>query len=161
MAEKTIDVRHIQRHDTENNWSSANPVLLAGEQAFTTDGTNAGKYKLGDGTSKWSALSYAKARLEKSDVTGALGYTPPTTNTTYSDMKGATASAIGTHGLVPAPAAGKQTSFLRGDGTWVVPTNTTYSVATSSANGLMSKTDKSKLDGMTLITVTEFEALFS
>lgn len=65
--------------------------------------------------------------LTKANVTGALGYTPPTTNTTYSDMTGATASAAGTHGLVPAPAKGKQTSFLRGDGTWVVPTNTTYS----------------------------------
>lgn len=41
-------------------------------------------------------------------------------------MTAATASAAGTSGLVPAPAAGKQTSFLRGDGTWVVPTNTTY-----------------------------------
>lgn len=84
MADKTINVRHVQKHDTENNWSSKNPVLLAGEMAFTTDGTNAGKYKLGDGTSKWSALSYAKAKLEKSDVTTALEYTPPTTNTTYS-----------------------------------------------------------------------------
>nr|DAE53246.1 MAG TPA: hypothetical protein [Caudoviricetes sp.] len=37
------------------------------------------------------------------------------------DMKGATASAAGSHGLVPAPAAGKQASFLRGDGTWAVP----------------------------------------
>lgn len=34
------------------------------------------------------------------------------------DMVGATASAAGAAGLVPAPAAGKQTSFLRGDGTW-------------------------------------------
>ena len=65
--------------------------------------------------------------LTKDNVTAALGYTPPTTNTTYSDMKGATASAAGSNGLVPAPAAGKQASFLRGDGTWVVPTNTTYS----------------------------------
>lgn len=39
-------------------------------------------------------------------------------------MTGATDSAAGTGGAVPAPAAGKQTSFLRGDGTWVVPTNT-------------------------------------
>ena len=70
------------------------------------------------------------------------------TNTTYSTMGAATSSAAGTSGLVPAPAAGKQTSFLRGDGTWVVPTNTTYSVATTSANGLMSSTDKSKLDGI-------------
>lgn len=49
---------------------------------------------------------------------------PPDNNTTYSDMKGATSSAAGTHGLVPAPASGKQTSFLRGDGTWVIPTDT-------------------------------------
>lgn len=34
------------------------------------------------------------------------------------DMGGATSSAAGTSGLVPAPAAGKQASFLRGDGTW-------------------------------------------
>lgn len=46
------------------------------------------------------------------------------TNTTYSNMTAATADAAGKAGLVPAPAAGKQASFLRGDGTWVVPTNT-------------------------------------
>ena len=48
-------------------------------------------------------------------------------NTTYSDMTGASSSAAGTHGLVPAPAAGKQGQYLRGDGTWNTPTNTTYS----------------------------------
>ena len=46
------------------------------------------------------------------------------TDTTYSDMKGATGSAAGTHGLVPAPAAGKQGQFLKGDGTWATPANT-------------------------------------
>lgn len=39
-------------------------------------------------------------------------------NTTYSNVKGATASAAGTAGLVPAPAAGNQNMFLAGDGTW-------------------------------------------
>lgn len=34
------------------------------------------------------------------------------------DMVGATASGAGAAGLVPGPAAGKQVSFLRGDGTW-------------------------------------------
>lgn len=34
------------------------------------------------------------------------------------DMVGATASAAGAAGLVPAPAAEKRTAFLRGDGTW-------------------------------------------
>ena len=34
------------------------------------------------------------------------------------DMTGATASAAGAHGLVPAPSAGDNSKFLRGDGTW-------------------------------------------
>lgn len=59
------------------------------------------------------------------------------TNTTYTNMGGATSSAAGSAGLVPAPAAGKQASFLRGDGTWVVPTNTTYGLASTTANGLL------------------------
>lgn len=82
-----------------------------------------------------------------STVTSASGYTAcpivsgvpyyKDTNTTYANMEAATASAAGAAGLVPAPAAGKQTSFLRGDGTWVVPTNTTYGLASTTANGLL------------------------
>ena len=41
-----------------------------------------------------------------------------------SDMVGATSGASGKHGLVPAPAAGQQIYFLRGDGTWVAGTGT-------------------------------------
>ena len=41
-------------------------------------------------------------------------------NTRPEVMKGATASASGNAGLVPAPAAGNQNKFLRGDGTWQV-----------------------------------------
>lgn len=36
----------------------------------------------------------------------------------YSDFTGATSGAAGAHGLVPAPAAGDQDKFLKGDGTW-------------------------------------------
>lgn len=40
------------------------------------------------------------------------------TDHTYAKMTAATASAAGKEGLVPAPAAGAQDKFLRGDGTW-------------------------------------------
>ena len=53
-------------------------------------------------------------------------------------MTGATADTAGTSGLVPAPAAGKQSSFLRGDGSWVVPTDTTYSAASGGGLSLSS-----------------------
>lgn len=70
------------------------------------------------------------------------------TSHTHAAMGAATAESAGTAGFVPAPAAGKQASFLRGDGTWVVPTDTKYNVATDSADGLMSSEDKEKLDGI-------------
>lgn len=60
------------------------------------------------------------------------------TNTTYSNMGAATSSAAGKAGLVPAPAAGAQGKYLRGDGTWQTPPNATYNNmggATSSVAG--------------------------
>ena len=49
---------------------------------------------------------------------------------TWTPMKGATSSAAGTAGYVPAPAAGASNRYLRSDGTWSVPpdTNTTYTL---------------------------------
>lgn len=76
-------------------------------------------------------------------------------------MKGATSSAAGTAGYVPAPAAGAQGKYLRADGTWQTPPNTTYSVATQSANGLMSAADKKKLDGVTEITTAEIDEILA
>ena len=63
-------------------------------------------------------------------------------------MTAATASAAGTAGLVPAPAAGKQGQYLRADGTWDKPTDTTYNDVTTSVHGLMTAADKVKLNGI-------------
>ena len=63
-------------------------------------------------------------------------------------MKGASASAAGSAGYAPAPAAGDQAKYLRADGTWQTPPNTTYAEATQSRAGLMSAADKKKVDTM-------------
>lgn len=97
------------------------------------------------------------------------------TNTTYGNFKGATASADGGSGLVPAPTKGNETMVLFGSGYWgslqtraynpsadkcgfwitrdegeaaVDLCGFVFSGATSSAAGVMSATDKSKLDAL-------------
>lgn len=87
--------------------------------------------------------------VTKQNVVDALGYTPPTKDTTYSDFVKSGSSAKS--GLVPKPpTTAGTTKYLREDGTWAVPpdNNTTYSAATQSAAGLMSASDKAKLDGI-------------
>lgn len=86
--------------------------------------------------------------LEKSVPSNAVF----TDTNTWIALKGATTSAAGTAGYAPAPSAGAANRYLRSDGTWAVPpdTNTTYSAATTSAAGLMSAADKTKLDGIAL-----------
>ena len=93
--------------------------------------------------------------LTKANVTNALGYTPPTTDTnTWTAFKGATTSAAGTAGYVPAPTAGAANRYFRSDGTWTVPpdTNTTYTL--SSFGITATAAELNKLDGCTA-TVTE------
>ena len=58
----------------------------------------------------------AAQAITKSDIT-ALGIPAQDTNT-WIAMKGASASAAGGAGYVPAPTIGQQNLFLRGDGTW-------------------------------------------
>lgn len=54
-------------------------------------------------------------------ITSISNKTYTAKNNTYSAFTGATSSAAGSAGLVPAPSAGYQGYFLRGDGTWQAP----------------------------------------
>lgn len=63
MAEqivKTLLTQILLRNDVETNWESANPILGKGEIAISTDKN---QFKIGDGSSQWSALSYFEGAL--------------------------------------------------------------------------------------------------
>lgn len=62
MADNIINARFKQRYDTEANWKSKNPILLAGEMAISSDSSsnlNNFNYKVGDGVSAWTQLPYS------------------------------------------------------------------------------------------------------
>jgi hypothetical protein len=60
-------VTQIQnRRDTAANWTSANPTLGAGELGFETDTL---KFKIGNGSSTWSALNYSNPGIYQSTPT--------------------------------------------------------------------------------------------
>ena len=63
-------------------------------------------------------------------------------------MTGATAEEAGKAGLVPAPGAGAQEYFLRGDGSWAEVTIPEYAAATQTTPGLMGAADKKRLDNL-------------
>lgn len=67
----------------------------------------------------------------------------------YAVFTGATSNTGGASGFVPAPQAGDDDKFLCGNGQWVtLQGGETYSDATTVASGLMSASDKVKLNGI-------------
>ena len=163
VTKSDITALGIPAQDTNTTYSVATTSkdgLMSSEDKTKLDGiaTGANKYTHPSYTQKSSGLykitvdgsghvSGATA-VTKSDITD-LGIPAQDTNT-WIALKGATSSAAGTAGYAPAPSAGASNRYLRSDGTWAVPpdTNTTYSVATTSKDGLMSSEDKTKLDGI-------------
>ena len=149
----TIELSDTDTNTTYSNATQSTAGLMSANDKKKLDGLGGtGDYVLPTATS--TTLGGVKVgsnitndngtiSLSKSNVTNALGYTPPTTNTTYGVV------STSADGLAPK-RDGSTSKFLRGDGTWAVPpdTNTTYSAATQSAAGLMSASDKQKLDGI-------------
>lgn len=116
----------------------------------TADATKSVKYAISAGSASSAAALTSNAGSSTQPVyfsggkpvacSYTLGKSVPAdalfTDHTYGNMKGATSSSAGSAGLVPAPNIGEQLKFLRADGAWVIPTNTTYSVGTSSYLGI-------------------------
>ena len=72
MATTIVKARHQLAVKTEAEWQSANPTLRKGEVAFSSDKEY--QFKVGNGTSTWTQLSYAARGPQgaKGD-TGATG----------------------------------------------------------------------------------------
>ena len=56
-------------------------------------------------------------------------------NNTWTAFVGASASANGTAGYVPAAGKGNQEKFFKGNGTWDIPINTTHTITQDSTDG--------------------------
>lgn len=182
MADKTLNTRIQQKADTSSNWTSSNPVLLRGELGFETDtlkfkiGNGTSNYNSleyfpavssitieGDGgailldsstpitesgTRKISHATTAgykhiptggssgQVLIWSSSGTAAWG-TLADNNTTYT-------FAGGTNGFTVTPSNGNAQTVT------VTPS---IAVATTSANGLMSSSDKTKLNGLSNYTL--------
>ena len=80
------------------------------------------------------------------------------------EMTGATSSAAGKSGLVPAPSAGDITKFLRGDGTWGTPDGKyliqsgTATTGAASSGGIISVTFPTKFKTVPEVTATAHTA---
>ena len=69
------------RRSTAATWTSTNPTLAAGELGFETD---TGKFKIGTGSSVWTALSYAGGGSQATFNT--FQYTATAAQTTFSGV---------------------------------------------------------------------------
>lgn len=118
----------------QGGWSTPSGYTLP-----TASTSQLGGVKIGSNIS----ISDGAISIDKDNVTKALGYTPPTKNTTYEKVDKSS------DGLCPKlPNETTTTKYLRQDGAWAVPPNTTYEVASTSSNGLMSSSDKTKLTNL-------------
>lgn len=89
-------------------------------------------YRSFDTTNLSDTSFYYSTRVLQSELSAGAniqinGTTISATDTTYTHFTGASSSADGTAGLVPAPIIGDQSKFLCGDGTWqTVQSGSTY-----------------------------------
>lgn len=145
--------------NTADSAKSVKYATSAGSAGSAGSATNDSKSQAITGYIRGLSVSGRTVTYTRGDgTTGSI--TTQDTNTTYGNMTGATANAAGKAGLVPAPAAGTQGSkYLRADGTWQTPpdTNTTYGNATKSSSGLMSSSDKKKLDSVDMANACMYD----
>lgn len=131
MADKQFNARIRWKRDTSANWTTNNPVLLNGEIIIVDTDSGEMRFKIGDGVKTYTQLPFedeAVRNLINNTFEAALPKSGGTMTGTL------TLSADPTNDL---DAATKQ-----------YVDSSTPDVATTTTDGLMSASDKSKLDGI-------------
>lgn len=139
MANKTFNTRIKNKRDTSANWTSKDPVLLDGELIIVDTASGEVRFKIGDGTKKYSQLPFQDEILRNSKVDLDAGVYTVTASST--DGVAYTATVPGIDSLTAGA------SFI------MVPNKTSASQEpTLNVNGLGAKKIRRRLNN--LVTVT-------
>lgn len=124
----TLNARIQYKKDMDANWTSNNPVLLENELIIVEMENGDCRFKIGDGVRTYSDLPFAdqllrdemesKVSKEEGKALSSNDFTDDLKNKLdgISIMKGATADADGTSGLVPPPHKVPIPNFLEETG---------------------------------------------
>lgn len=137
----TVDGKHA------NDFAASNHTHTAADIGAAASGHTHTKSQITDFPASLPANGGNSATVNGHTVASDVPANAKFTDTQYSPFaKSGTGAKAG---LVPAPSTTAGTSkYLCENGTWAVPPDTKYSVATTTSAGLLSASDKSKLDGI-------------
>lgn len=113
-------IRIRLRRDTASNWSTANPVLAAGEVGIELGATP--KWKVGDGVTTWNSLPYGfRGDTGPAGPTGDTGPQGPagTAGSRWFDGTGVPSSGLGSNGDYYLDDANGNV-YVKSGGTWSV-----------------------------------------
>lgn len=137
----TVDGKHA------SYFAASNHTHTAADIGAAASGHTHTKAQITDFPASLPANGGNSATVNNHTVASDVPANAKFTDTQYSPFaKSGTGAKAG---LVPAPSTTAGTSkYLCENGTWAVPPDTKYSAATTTSAGLLSASDKSKLDGI-------------
>lgn len=143
MANKTFNTRIKNKRDTSSNWTSKDPVLLDGELIIVDTANGETRFKIGDGTKKYSQLPFQDEILRNSKADLDAGVYTVTASSTDGIAYSATVPGI--------------TALTAGASFIMVPNIKSDSTApTLNVNGLGAKTLRRRLSSIAITTVSGY-----